>query len=69
LAGLSGKIKIIQGPAVDNIVKLTADPPFDLAFIDADKENNLKYFTEAKRLLRKGGVIVRSTELSRNALN
>ncbi|KAJ7300909.1 hypothetical protein DFH08DRAFT_979212 [Mycena albidolilacea] len=31
--------------------------PFDLIFIDADKPGNLNY-TEAKRLVRKGGVIV-----------
>jgi len=58
-AGLSSKVKILQGPAYDSIVKLEPTPiPFDLVFIDADKENNLNYFTEAKRLLRKGGVII-----------
>jgi len=32
---------------------------FDLVFIDADKQSNLEYFIEAKRLTRKGGIIVR----------
>lgn len=58
LAGLSDKIKIILGPAADSIKTLAADPPFDFIFIDADKPSNLIYFTEAKRLVRKGGVIV-----------
>jgi predicted O-methyltransferase YrrM len=35
------------------------DVPYDLIFIDADKPSNLDYFTQAKRLVRKGGVIVR----------
>ncbi|KAI0082708.1 O-methyltransferase family 3 protein [Panus rudis PR-1116 ss-1] len=58
-AGVSSKVDIIVGPAADSIVKLKPEPaPFDLAFIDADKENNLTYFLEAKRLVKKGGVII-----------
>lgn len=60
LAGLSSRVKIIQGPAAETLEKLAPNPPYDLAFIDADKPNNLKYFTEAKRLVRSGGVIVSS---------
>ena len=33
-------------------------PPFDLAFIDANKEASLEYYVEAKRLVRSGGVII-----------
>jgi len=36
----------------------TVSPPFDLAFIDANKEASLEYYLEAKRLVRSGGVIV-----------
>ena len=50
---------MIQGAAYDSLTQLRPDPPFDLVFIDADKQSNVKYFTEAKRLVRKGGVIVR----------
>ncbi|KAH8099470.1 O-methyltransferase family 3 protein [Cristinia sonorae] len=59
-AGVSSKVQIILGPATDTLAKVERHPdhPFDLAFIDADKENNLTYFLEAKRLLRKGGVII-----------
>jgi predicted O-methyltransferase YrrM len=42
----------------DSMLTLHPDPPFDLVFIDADKPSNVKYFTEAKRLVRTGGVIV-----------
>lgn len=39
---------------------LSATPtPFDLVFIDANKEENATYFKHAKRLVRQGGVIVR----------
>ncbi|RDB17094.1 tRNA threonylcarbamoyladenosine dehydratase [Hypsizygus marmoreus] len=57
-AGLSTKVEVIVGKAVDSLAKLHPDPPFDLVFIDADKPSNLQYFTEAKRLVRKGGVII-----------
>jgi predicted O-methyltransferase YrrM len=57
-AGLASKVEVIVGPAAETIEKLGPDGSYDLAFIDADKENNVKYFTEAKRLIRSGGVIV-----------
>jgi len=58
-AGLGNVVKIIQGPAVESITKLQpGDAPFDFVFIDADKDNNLTYLLEAKRLTRKGAVIV-----------
>ncbi|KAK7460973.1 hypothetical protein VKT23_008901 [Stygiomarasmius scandens] len=58
LADLSSKCKVILGPAYDSMVKLHPQVPFDFVFIDADKESNCQYFTEAKRLLKPGGVIV-----------
>ncbi|KAF8890530.1 O-methyltransferase family 3 protein [Gymnopilus junonius] len=60
LAGLENKIQLILGPAAESLAKIQIQPeePFDLAFIDADKANNLLYFTEAKRLVRPGGVII-----------
>lgn len=38
--------------------KLQPNVPFDMAFIDADKETYTKYFVESKRLLRSGGIII-----------
>jgi Predicted O-methyltransferase len=60
-AGLSSKIQVIVGPAIDTLKTLHPEHPFDLVFIDADKPSNVNYFTEAKRLVRKGGVIVRGS--------
>ena len=58
-AGLIHKVDIILGQAAETMETLSPAPiPFDLVFIDADKEGNATYFKQAKRLVRKGGVIV-----------
>lgn len=57
-AGLSDKIKIIVDQAVNSLATLDSAEPFDLVFIDADKPSNVKYFQEAERLARVGGVII-----------
>lgn len=57
-AGYGDKVEIILGSAVETIKTLKPDIPFDLVFIDADKQSNTIYFVEAKKMLRKGGLIV-----------
>jgi len=57
-AGVASKVEIILGDAVDTIAKLLPEPPFDLVFIDADKQSNKQYFINAKRLVKKGGAII-----------
>ncbi|KAL0945951.1 hypothetical protein HGRIS_012229 [Hohenbuehelia grisea] len=57
-AGVSSKVKVIVGHATETLKDVPSDPKFDLAFIDADKENNLAYYNEAKRVVRSGGVII-----------
>ncbi|KAJ3746492.1 O-methyltransferase family 3 protein [Lentinula detonsa] len=57
-AGLFPKCKVITGPGHESMVNLPSESKFDLIFIDADKPSNLKYFTEAKRLIRQGGIII-----------
>lgn len=57
-ADLSNRVEVKVGPAVDTLKTLDANQPFDYVFIDADKPGNLAYFLEAKRLARKGAVIV-----------
>lgn len=47
---------MIVGAALDTLPAVTG--PFDLIFIDADKENNLAYLEWAVRLARPGAVIV-----------
>jgi predicted O-methyltransferase YrrM len=59
-AGLSGRVEIRVGPALDTLPKLAAQAagPFDLAFIDADKSNNANYFAWALTLSRPGSLII-----------
>ncbi|MEO5493869.1 MAG: O-methyltransferase [Sphingomonas sp.] len=55
-AGLAGRVKVIDGPALDTLETLTG--PFDFVFIDADKQNNAAYLDHAIRLSRPGTAIV-----------
>ena len=59
-AGLAGLIKIEVGPALDNLQALVAQDagPFDLIFIDADKQSTPEYFKLALELARPGSVII-----------
>ncbi|MFL6181981.1 MAG: O-methyltransferase [Actinomycetes bacterium] len=55
-AGLASKVDIRLGAALDTLPTLTG--PFDLSFIDADKENNPNYFRAALDLSRPGSLII-----------
>ena len=56
--GLTEKIKIISGKALDTLPSLTKEGPFDLIFIDADKGNYPNYFDWAIENLRTGGLLI-----------
>lgn len=55
-AGLEGKIRLHIGPAV-NILP-TLKEPFDLVFIDADKENYSTYYDLVFPQVKPGGYII-----------
>ena len=59
-AGVTGKIDLRIAPALETLEKLIGEnvPPFDMAFIDADKENVGRYFEACMRLVRPGGLIL-----------
>ena len=59
-AGLLRRVDIRVGPALETLPQLKAERagPFDLIFIDADKENNPQYLEWALKLSRRGTVIV-----------
>ena len=59
-AGFADKVEVRVGPALKILPQLAAEEPepFDLIFIDADKENYPEYFKCALRLSRKGSVII-----------
>jgi caffeoyl-CoA O-methyltransferase len=56
-AGLTDHIELRLGPALDTLESLPADPPVDLAFIDADKGGYRAYYEALLERLRPGGVI------------
>jgi len=57
-AGLSDRVEIRVGPALETLRSLPLDPVFDLAFIDADKPGYGDYFEEVLLRTRTGGLIV-----------
>jgi predicted O-methyltransferase YrrM len=59
-ADLSGLVEFREGKALDVLPELAAEglEPFDLVFIDADKENTEAYFRWALRLSRAGAAII-----------
>jgi predicted O-methyltransferase YrrM len=59
-AGLSHKVEIRVGPALETLPLLAAEKrgPFDFIFVDADKRNNPGYFEWALKLSRPGSVIL-----------
>lgn len=59
-AGVADRVDLRVGRAIDSLPKLLgpADAPFDLIFIDADKEGYAEYLDWALKLSRSGTVIV-----------
>ncbi len=59
-AGLSSKVEVRLGPALDSLAKLQAEQtnPFDFIFIDADKSGYPNYLDWSLRLSQPGTVII-----------
>ncbi|MFN2646639.1 MAG: O-methyltransferase [Burkholderiales bacterium] len=55
-AGLSEVVDVRVGAALGTLPEL--EGPFDLTFIDADKQNNAEYFRWALKLSRPGSLII-----------
>jgi predicted O-methyltransferase YrrM len=56
-AGVGDRVEVVVGAALETLPTVTGGP-FDLVFIDADKENNAGYLEWAIQLTRPGSVIV-----------
>src|SRR5271168_1509417 len=56
-AGVGDWVEVLVGAALETLPSVT-DGPFDLVFIDADKENNPGYLEWAVKLTHHGSVIV-----------
>ena len=49
------KITLLEGAALDSLKSISG--PFDMAFIDADKENYSNYYTAILPMIRSGGLL------------
>jgi predicted O-methyltransferase YrrM len=57
-AGLSDRVEVIEGAALDRLPSLSGRGAFDFVFIDADKANNPHYVEHALGLTHPGSLIV-----------
>jgi predicted O-methyltransferase YrrM len=59
-AGLKEKVELRVGKALDTLTKMIEanEGPFDMIFIDADKQPYAEYFSLALKLSRKGTLII-----------
>jgi caffeoyl-CoA O-methyltransferase len=64
-AGVSDRIDLRLGPAIDTLRALPADELFDLAFLDADKTGYAAYYAEIVPRLRTGGLLLADNTLQR----
>lgn len=56
-AGVSDRVELIEGPALQSLQTLAHSHPFDLIFIDADKTSYPAYLEWAAENLRVGGTV------------
>jgi len=64
-AGVSDRAEIRVGKALDLLPALVGEAPFDLIFIDADKQPYPQYLEWALRLSRPGSIIVADNSVRR----
>jgi predicted O-methyltransferase YrrM len=70
-AGVAEKVEVRLGPARETLAQMQAsgEEPFDLVFIDADKEGYPGYLEQSVPLTRPGGLILADNALSHSALD
>jgi caffeoyl-CoA O-methyltransferase len=57
-AGVSDRVTLLEGAALDLLPSLERDAPFDAVFVDADKANYDLYGRWAAKNLRSGGLLL-----------
>jgi caffeoyl-CoA O-methyltransferase len=63
-AGVTSRVELRIGPALEKLREIEAKGPFDLVFIDADKISYPDYFDWAARFLKVGGLLVADNTLA-----
>lgn len=67
-AGVANKVEVRVGAALHTLPTLEGEAPFDLVYIDADKDNYPAYLDWAIRLTRPGALIVADNVLRGGAI-
>jgi caffeoyl-CoA O-methyltransferase len=57
-AGVGARVRIHLGPALERLGDVEAEGPFDVVFLDADKEGYPGYLAWAEAHLRVGGILL-----------
>ncbi len=57
-AGVAGTVRIHVGSAQEKLAEIEREGPFDLVFVDADKQGYPAYLAWAERHLRVGGIVL-----------
>jgi caffeoyl-CoA O-methyltransferase len=57
-AGLTDRVEIVVGPALESLRGMPAEPKFDYAFLDADKTGYPDYYEEIVPRLVPGGLLL-----------
>jgi caffeoyl-CoA O-methyltransferase len=57
-AGVTDRVEIIVGPALDSLRTMPAEPTFDYVFLDADKTGYPDYYDEIVPRLLPGGLLL-----------
>lgn len=57
-AGVSDRVEVVVGPALDSLPRLAEHAPFDAVFLDADKQGYPAYARWAHTHLRPGGLLI-----------
>jgi predicted O-methyltransferase YrrM len=67
-AGLADRVEVRVGPALETLPTLQAEAPFDLVYIDADKDNYPGYLDWAIRFSHPGTLIIGDNVLRGGAI-
>ena len=57
-AGLTDRVEIVVGPALESLRAMPAEPQFDFAFLDADKTGYPDYYEDIVPRLEPGGLLL-----------
>jgi len=66
LAGLSDRCEVVEGRGIETMAAF--EPPFDLIFLDANKDHYPAYLKQAVRLLKPGGLLLADNVVRKGAV-